>query len=1186
MKILNEPLHGLGWFDDALSMIDEGEARLSVSGVADSGKLHMISALSEATDVSLVLTYSDVRAGQFAEEYRFFDRNSCRYPAKDLIFYQADINGGQMQGERLGVMRKLIAGEKVTIFTTLDALLERCIPLSIIEEHILKISKGGLLEERAAEILLTEMGYTRTGGTVEVPGEFSVRGGIIDIFDATGTVPYRIELWGDEVESIRSFDVNSQRSIEELEEVTVFPARELILDREKKGDGYAAIREEMETAIKEFMDAMKPEEASRLKVRLGELENALLHDIGSINYDSYINYFYDETISLLDILAKRKHCIFIDEPDRTVEHGNLTVQEFEESMKNRLKAGYVTKGQTDILYSVNDTMHRLAKDNTVQLSDMEPLSPLFENETHEFVNIVTLAPYNNSFHALVSNLKKMRDEGYRVVILSGSRSRAKRLADDLGYEDVICAYTERTDVPLKPREIMTVYGHVQKGFTYPGLKFTVIAETDIFGARQKGVKKKKAKYSPGKRLRDLSELHVGDYVINEDCGVGIYRGIEEVEVEYIRKDYMKIEYRDGAFLYVPATDFDKVSLFADKDAKKPKLNKLGTEEWHHTREKAKRAVDAIAQELVDLYAERMQSNGYCYSTDSVWQQEFEEMFPYDETEDQLNAIDAVKADMESSKIMDRLICGDVGFGKTEVAIRAAFKAVQENKQVAYLVPTTILAEQHYTTFTDRMKGYPVRIEMISRFRTAGEIKKVIAALKAGEVDIVIGTHRLLSKDVQYADLGLLIIDEEQRFGVSHKEKIKQLKKNVDVLTLTATPIPRTLHMSLTGIRDMSLLEEAPQNRQPIQTYLSEYNDEMVRDAINRELNRGGQVYYVSNRVKTITDVAAEVQMLVPNARVSFAHGQMSENSLEDIMLSFIHHEIDVLVSTTIIETGLDIPNVNTIIIRDSDKLGLSQLYQLRGRVGRSDRTAYAFLMYDRNRILRETAEKRLSAIRQYTELGSGFKIAMSDLEIRGAGNVLGKAQHGQVEAIGYDLYCKMLEGAVLEKRGIEIEKKVDCEIELKVDAYLPAEYIPDEMQKLDIYKRIAGIRSEADREDICDELEDRFGKIPPQADNLLKVSTLKEKGCRKYITRISGREGHITFRMERNAPVDVAEIPIFLNSFDGDLRLKTVGDPIFTLVYNDSSESGPHGSALMLEMADKVLNGFDSILKKERKESR
>ena len=1172
MKILNAPLKELSWFEEVAFDVEEGKAKLSITGTVDSEKLHMISALGERTDVSVIITYSDVNAAAIAEEYRFFDRNTYVYPAKDLIFYQADINGAETLKKRLSVIKQLLTGGHVTVVTTFDALMEPCLPLDVIKDHILYVEKGRIIEEDAAAIMLVSMGYTRTSYQVASPGEFSIRGGIIDVFDVTAENPLRIELWGDEVESIRYFDAESQRSIEEIDKAEIFPAAEMILGKTLRYEGYRKIEAEMKARIEEFRDAYKPEEASRLKMRLEELENVLIHDTGVLNLDGYIHYFYPETVNFLDLLKGRRYCVFLDEPARLSEYASGVEIEYNESMKNRLAGGYCLPGQADILTPVNAVLHRLNNESTVQLMGLPREDILFPGERKESLNVRTLSSYNSSFSALTADLKKLKDEGYRVVILSGSRARAKRLAEDLGYEDIIAAYTENADDELVPKEIVTFYGRVRKGFTYPDLKFTVIAETDIFGAEHRKKKKKKSRFAPGRKLEGLSDLHVGDYVINEDCGVGIYRGIEKVEIEHIRKDYMKIEYRDGAFLYVPATAFDKVSLYADKDAKKPKLNKLGTEEWNRTKEKAKTAVDTVAKELVDLYAARMMSNGYRYGEDTVWQREFEEMFPYEETEDQLNAIEATKADMESSKIMDRLICGDVGFGKTEIAIRAAFKAVQENKQVAYLVPTTILAEQHFNTFTERMKNYPVRIEMLSRFRTPAQIKKALANLKAGLVDIVIGTHRLLSKDVQFSDLGLLIIDEEQRFGVGHKEKIKQLKQNVDVLTLTATPIPRTLHMSLAGIRDMSLLEEAPQNRQPIQTFICEYNEEMVREAVKRELMRGGQVYYVYNRIANIAEIADEVSALVPGAKVAFAHGQMSENLLEDIMMSFINREIDVLVSTTIIETGLDIPNVNTMIIRDSDRMGLAQLYQLRGRVGRSERTAYAFLMYDRNKILKETAEKRLSAIREYTELGSGFKIAMSDLEIRGAGNVLGKAQHGQVEAIGYDLYCRMLEAAIKEKRGLPPERDEGCEMDMNIDAFLPPSYIVNELQKLDMYKRIAAIRNEADAGDMRDEMKDRFGGIPIEAERLIQIAELKAVASSEYITKVSGRDGNLNLTMDRNAPVDVDRIPYLLNDYGGDLRLKTFGDPVFTLLYEGS------GPELMLEKTKELLEHMKMII--------
>ena len=667
-------------------------------------------------------------------------------------------------------------------------------------------------------------------------------------------------------------------------------------------------------------------------------------------------------------------------------------------------------------------------------------------------------------------------------------------------------------------------------------------------------------------------------MVHENHGLGIYQGIEKIEVDKISKDYMKISYAKGGNLYIPATQLDLIQKYSGSDSKKPKLNRLGTQEWTKTKAKVRGAVKEIAKDLVELYAARQNQDGFVYGEDTVWQKEFEEMFPYEETEDQLLAINAVKKDMESHKIMDRLICGDVGYGKTEIAIRAAFKAVQENKQVVYLVPTTILAQQHYNTFCQRMKDFPVRVDLMCRFRTPAQQRDTIQNLKRGLVDIVVGTHRVLSDDIEYKDLGLLIIDEEQRFGVQHKEKIKKLKKNVDVLTLTATPIPRTLHMSLIGIRDMSVLEEAPQDRLPIQTYVMEYNDEMVREAIERECARNGQVYYVYNRVEDIAEVTAHIQKLVPELNVSFAHGQMKEHELEKIMYDFINGDIDVLVSTTIIETGLDISNVNTMIIHDADRLGLSQLYQLRGRVGRSGRMAYAFLLYRKDKLLKEIAEKRLAAIREFTDLGSGFKIAMRDLEIRGAGNLLGAEQHGHMEAVGYDMYCKMLNEAVKHLKGeLSEEDTFTTALDVNVDAYIPDSYIPNEYHKLDIYKRIATIESEEEMDDMIEELIDRFGDIPKKVELLLEVARLKNLAHQAYVTEVTQKGVTYTFRMYEKAKIHVERIPDLLKQFPEDLSFKAdVSDPKFIYQRKKKTKRGEVENPI--EVVKKVLIGIKGLL--------
>ena len=781
-------------------------------------------------------------------------------------------------------------------------------------------------------------------------------------------------------------------------------------------------------------------------------------------------------------------------------------------------------------------------------------------------------PYNRSFELLTQDLKRLKRNGYRVVLLSGSRTRARRLAEDLRDYNLSSYYSDDMEREVQPGEIMTAYGHITEGYEYPLLKFTVIAESDIFGNVKK---KKKRKIYEGRKIQSFSELKPGDYVVHENHGLGIYQGIEKIEVDRVAKDYMKIAYDKGGNLHIPATQLDLIPKYASADAKKPKLNRLGSQDWVKTKTRVRGAVKEIAKDLVELYAARQNQEGFVYGKDTVWQKEFEEMFPFEETEDQLLAIEAVKRDMESSKIMDRLICGDVGYGKTEIAIRAAFKAVQESKQVVYLVPTTILAQQHYHTFQQRMRDFPVRVDLMCRFRTSAQQKKTIEDTKKGLVDIVIGTHRVLSDDLKFKDLGLLIIDEEQRFGVQHKEKIKKLKENVDVLTLTATPIPRTLHMSLIGIRDMSVLEEAPQDRMPIQTYVMEYNDEMVREAIERECARSGQVYYVYNRVEDIAEIAAHIQKLVPDVNVAFAHGQMREQELERIMCDFIDGEIDVLVSTTIIETGLDISNVNTMIIHDADRLGLSQLYQLRGRVGRSNRMAYAFLLYRRDKMLKEIAEKRLAAIREFTDLGSGFKIAMRDLEIRGAGNLLGAQQHGHMEAVGYDLYCKMLNEAVKHLKGEMEEEDYTTTIDLNIDAYIPDTYISNEYQKLDIYKRIAAIESEEEMEDMVEELIDRFGDIPKKVEMLLTVAQLKALAHKVYVTAVEQKGDTYTFAMYERAKVCPEKIPALLKEFRDDLAFKT--EPP-TFIYRKKRINKRDKTESALEVVKNVLIGIKGLL--------
>ena len=1080
MKAFIQPLQSLAEFEQIQKCAGENRGIMEISGCIESQKVHMMYGLSGLFPSHLILAEDEKRAKEIYEDYRFYDKEVYYYPAKDLLFFQADIHGNLLIRQRMQVIKALLEKERITVVTSIDGCMDFLLPLEEIKKSLIHYESDSPIDLDALKDSLVALGYERVG-QVEMPGQFSVRGGIIDIYSLTEENPWRIELWGDEIDSIRSFDAESQRSLENLDEITIYPAVE----------------------------------------KVGE----------------------KEMVSFLEYFSREKSILFLDEPNHLVEKGMAVEEEYLQSRKHREEKGE-QKLPDNWLCRFDTLQKALNQYNCAAFCALEPKRGKWKITEKFDVTVKTVNSYNSSFELLVKDLLQYKKQGFQIALLSGSRTRAERLAKDLQEEGLNAFYSTDYDRLIQPGEIMVAYGHAKKGFEYPLIKFALMTETDIFGQEQK--KKKKKKNYNGQRIQDFAELSIGDFVVHEKHGLGIYRGIEKVEVDKIVKDYIKIEYRGGSNLYILATQLDALQKYSGSDtAKAPKLNKLGGQEWNKTKSRVRGAVKNIAKELVELYAVRQEKEGYVCGPDTVWQREFEEMFPYEETEDQLNAIEDTKRDMESTKIMDRLVCGDVGYGKTEVALRAAFKAVQESRQVVYLVPTTILAQQHYNTFVQRMKEFPVKVELLCRFRTPAQQKKAIEGLKKGQVDIVVGTHRVLSKDIEFKNLGLLIIDEEQRFGVAHKEKIKQLKKDVDVLTLTATPIPRTLHMSLIGIRDMSVLEEPPMDRIPIQTYVMEYDEETVREAINRELRRGGQVYYVYNRVTDIAEVALRISKLVPDARVDFAHGQMSERELEQVMYGFINGEIDVLVSTTIIETGLDISNVNTMIIHDSDRYGLSQLYQLRGRIGRSNRTSYAFLMYRPNMVLRETAEKRLAAIREYTDLGSGFKIAMRDLELRGAGNLLGAQQHGHMNAVGYDLYCKMLSEAVKEAKGIHTMEDFETSVDLNIDAFIPDTYISNEFQKLDIYKRIAGIENQSDYDDMLEELLDRFGEPTKAVLNLLAIAKMKAIAHQAYVTEIKQIGKEIKITLYEKAKINPVGIPALMDKYRRRLQFKTDKEPKF-----------------------------------------
>ncbi len=1111
MQALIRPLGELAEYEELQKKKREEAGVIQISGCVNSQKSHLMYALSDGCKYKVIACSSESKARQVYEEYRLLDEAVFLYPAKDFLFYQADIRSKEILKQRMAVTQAILSGEVMTVVTSFDAFMDGLPKKESMGNAVISVKNGDALDFQELIGRLVQAGYERevqVGGL----GQFAVRGGILDIYPLTEELPVRIELWGDEVDSIRTFDADSQRSVQNLEEILIFPADEL------------------------------PGAEGR-------------------------------RVSFLDYFPREDTLLFLDEPARLLEKGEGVEQEFVEAQAKRMESGYQVSDEEMILYPASEIVKKMNEYPAIGFSSLDTRYGDFKVRDRMNLHTKSVNSYNSSFEMLTRDLKRLKRSGYRVVLLSGSRTRAKRLAEDLRDYNLSSFYSDEMEREVDAGEIMASYGYVAEGYEYPMLKFMVISETDIFG---KAKKKRKRKKYEGRRLQDFTELKVGDYVVHENHGLGIYQGIEKIEVDKISKDYMKISYAKGGNLYIPATQLDLIQKYANADARKPKLNRLGTGEWAKTKKHVKSAVQLVARDLVKLYAARQEQEGFVYGEDTVWQKEFEEMFPFEETQDQVLAIEAVKRDMQSRRIMDRLICGDVGYGKTEVAIRAAFKAVQENKQVVYLVPTTILAQQHYNTFLQRMKEFPVRVDLMCRFRSSAQQKKTIEDTKRGLVDIVIGTHRVLSDDLKFKDLGLLIIDEEQRFGVQHKEKIKKLKENVDVLTLTATPIPRTLHMSLIGIRDMSVLEEAPEERMPIQTYVMEYNDEMVREAIQRECARQGQVYYVYNRVEDIAEVTAHVQKLVPDVEVAYAHGQMREHQLEKIMFDFINGEIDVLVSTTIIETGLDISNVNTMIIHDADRLGLSQLYQLRGRVGRSNRMAYAFLLYRRNKLLKEEAEKRLAAIREFTDLGSGFKIAMRDLEIRGAGNLLGAEQHGHMEAVGYDLYCKMLNDAVRYLKGEAKDEDFATTMDLNVDAFIPDSYISNEYQKLDIYKRIAAIENEEEMDDMVEELIDRFGDIPKRVMKLLEVAGLKALAHSVYVTAVEQKGEQFTFVMYEKARVYPERIPELLQSYKGDLTFRAEEPPAF--VYEKKRKSAKDREKDVLLVVKNVLNSMKALL--------
>ena len=1139
---LLKPIEKSSEFKSVVDAVNSQKFPISLFGLSDSGKAYAIDAIYKNIDKPLfIITSSDVQAKNLYEDLNFFESEVYYFPTKEIVFYDIYAVSGDLRWERLKVFKEICDDNKKIIVLSIESLCAVYIPWLLYKKYAKTIKEGQEIDIETLTNDLIKGGYERCQ-VVEAKGQFSVRGGIIDIFPPNSSYPMRIELFGDEIDSIRKFNAETQRSIEKVDEISIFPAREMILDEKdiKRGE---------ENILKDLKNVK--ENGSNLKEKINMNIESLKENWDFETIEAYMPYFYEKCSTFFDYI--RDGFIVLDDADRALGKVDSVYYEFNENYNSLLERGGILPLQANLLIPKDELLEKLNSSKLILISSLLKEEGIKSRLSRGFTQY-TLQSYQGQLKYLIDDIKEKKKKNYKIVILSGTRTRGERFVETLRDNEIESIYKDKIDDENSSGVLIT-FGSLLKGFEFPELKICVISDKEVFGeSKRKAPRRNKDKKGVSK-IKSFTELKPGDYVVHANHGIGVYKGISHIEVDGLKRDYLEIYYQGDDKLFVPVNQLDMVQKYIGSEGNAPKVNKLSGSEWVKTKNKVKQSIKDMAEDLLKLYAIRKTLKGYRFTEDTPWQKQFEDEFPYEETPDQLNAIVDIKSDMESDKSMDRLLCGDVGYGKTEVAVRAAFKAVMDGKQVAFLVPTTILAEQHYNNFVKRFSDFPVKVDMISRFRTSTQQKATLKAVKEGNVDILIGTHRILQKDLAFKDLGLLVVDEEQRFGVSHKEKIKELKKNVDVLTLSATPIPRTLHMSLVGVRDISVIETPPEERYPVQTYVVEYNDQLIKDAILREIGRGGQVYFVYNRVESIKDMALYLSKLIPEAKIAVAHGQMTERELEKVMKEFMTNECNLLVCTTIIETGIDIQNVNTMIIYDADKMGLSQLYQLRGRVGRSNRMAYAYLTYKKDKVLSEVAEKRLKAIKDFTELGSGFKIALKDLEIRGAGNIMGSAQHGHMAAVGYDLYCRMLEDTVKLITGEIKEEPVETSVDIKVDAYIPSEYIEDESQKIEIYKKIASITNEEDVLDIRDELIDRYKDIPLAVQNLISISYIRSIAKELYVEDISdtGKEIRLTFKDK--SKITEKMVKAVISKYSREITFKIGNKPVLAVKTVNISKS-------------------------------
>nr|WP_302659378.1 transcription-repair coupling factor [uncultured Clostridium sp.] len=1139
-----QPLKDNMKFKSITEKISEKTFPINIYGISESGKSYIINGIFEENDNSMVVvTHSDVDAKNLYEDLSFYTTDVFYFPVREVVFYNVDAISGDLRWARLKVIKEILQNErKKIIVTSIDALTSLYTPKEYYLRYSMIIKTGDDIDLKEISKSLLQCGYERVE-VVEGKGEFSFRGGILDVFPPTSAYPYRVELFGDEVDSIRTFNTESQRSIEKVEEFSIFPSKEVIVDDECRSRAVQNINEELKKVIANVSKENK-ESVEKIKGIVGKNIELLNNTYYFETIDSYLPFFYEKLDSFFDYL--QGYTFVVDDFKRSSGKMESIYYEFNENYMSFLQRGDILPSQNSLLLNKGELESKLENSSLITLSSFLNKSDGLFNTVDIGFEEVTLNKYNGQLNMLIEDIQERKEKKYKTVILAGTRPRGERLVKTLMEKGIFSTYKDSID-KIEAGEVVITFGNLLRGFDYPELELSIISDKDIFGETRRKRSGKAVRKKGVAKITSFAELKPGDYVVHANHGIGVYKGIKQMAAGGTTRDYLDIVYDKGDKLYVPVDQLDLVQKYIGSEGNSPKINKLGGAEWQKAKAKARKSINEIAQDLVKLYAARATLKGHSFGKDTEWQRQFEDEFPYEETPDQLASLEEIKSDMESDKPMDRLLCGDVGYGKTEVAIRAAFKAVMDGKQVAFLVPTTILADQHYNNFIKRFSDFPIKIDMISRFRTPKQQKATLQALKEGNVDILIGTHRLVSKDIVFKDLGLLIVDEEQRFGVAQKEKIKGMKKNVDVLTLSATPIPRTLHMSLTGVRDISVIETPPEDRYPIQTYVVEQNDQLIRDAILREIGRGGQVYFVYNRVESIDSMANYIRDLVPECKVGIMHGQMTEKELETEMIAFMNKEYDVLVCTTIIETGIDISNVNTMIVHNADKMGLSQLYQLRGRVGRANRIAYAYFIYTKDKILTEVAEKRLKALKDFTELGSGFKIAMRDLEIRGAGNMMGSSQHGHMASIGYDLYCRMLEDTIKLIKG-EIENEpIETSVDIKVDAFIPSSYITDEIQKIEVYKKIAAIENINDFMEIKSELEDRYSSIPDSVYNLMDIAYIKSICKGLYIEDIKETAKELRFKFVKGYKGFEDIYSVLLNQYKDDVILYFGETPSFAI---------------------------------------